>query len=306
MDLFSVLLLLYFTLYSGSGSMFNKKHTKFCGNSYLNVQNISSSNNEECTMSLWRAAKSLYLLGTTGLKFTKRKCHELSTLLLIFGKLTNSYLFSLLLASLYLIILRVKNCEYDFVVLGLSRVVYNWLKIKNKKYITLNYIIDDGLILLNGEQHTDLSKRVVVITLRISSPILFSSINILQYESQDLMLPSSRKWNNSRSNKRGIIASATAIKSFGTFELLEWLLMPWSEQNPSAFITLVSPQSHAPPACDRNILKSCVEWSPFLKQFRHIDMHGEIPHVRHRYATTCGIQTRPHFAWLSYVRTGFF
>lgn len=147
--------------------------------------------------------------------------------------------------------------------------------------------------------HTDLSNRVVVITFRINSPILFSSISILQYESQALMFPSSRKWNSSRSKRRGIIASATAIKSFGTVELLEWLLMPWSEQKPSAFITDVSPQSHAPPACDKNILKSCVEWSPFLKQFRQIDIHGEIPHVRQRYATTCGIQTRPHFAWLS-------
>lgn len=118
------------------------------------------------------------------------------------------------------------------------------------------------------------------------------------------MSPLSRKWNSRRSNRRGIIASATAIRPAGTVESLEWLLMPWSEQNPSAFITDVSPQSQAPPACDKNILKSWVEWSPFLKQFRQIDMHGEIPQVRHRYATTCGIQTNPHFAWLSYARTG--
>lgn len=164
------------------------------------------------------------------------------------------------------------------------------------------------IIISNGHQntkHTDLSNSVAVITLRINSPILFSSISILQYESQALMFPSSRKWNNNRSKRRGIIASATAIRSFGTIEFLVWLLIPWSEQKPSAFITDVSPQSHAPPACDKNILKSCVEWSPFLKQFRHIDMHGEIPHVRHRYATTWGTQTRPHFAWLSYVRTEY-
>lgn len=37
----------------------------------------------------------------------------------------NTYLFSLLLASLYLIILRSKKCENDFAVFGLSNVVYN-------------------------------------------------------------------------------------------------------------------------------------------------------------------------------------
>lgn len=56
-----------FTLYSGSGSMFNKKHTKFCGNSYLNVQKMSSSNSDECTISLCNAGKSLYLSGARGL-----------------------------------------------------------------------------------------------------------------------------------------------------------------------------------------------------------------------------------------------
>lgn len=152
---------------------------------------------------------------------------------------------------------------------------------------------------------TCLSSSVDVITFRISSPILFSSINILQYASHALISPLSRKWNSKRSNSDGIIASATAISSFGTMEFRAWLLMPWSEQKPSAFITDLSPQSQAPPACDKNILKSWVEWSPFLKQFRHMDMHGEIAHVRHRYATTCGIQTSPHFKWLSYCRTVF-
>lgn len=55
------------TLYSGSGSIFSKKHTKFCGNSYLNVQNINSSNSDEWTMSLCNAGKSLYLNGAFGL-----------------------------------------------------------------------------------------------------------------------------------------------------------------------------------------------------------------------------------------------
>lgn len=56
------------TLYSGSGNMLSKKHTKFCGNSYLNVQNINSSRSDECTISLCNAGKSLYLVGAFGLQ----------------------------------------------------------------------------------------------------------------------------------------------------------------------------------------------------------------------------------------------
>uniref|UniRef100_A0A8W7NXW6 Uncharacterized protein n=1 Tax=Anopheles coluzzii TaxID=1518534 RepID=A0A8W7NXW6_ANOCL len=92
---------------------------------------------------------------------------------------------------------------------------------------------------------------------------------------------------------RGIIASATSIRSSGTGALFWQLFSPWSLQKPSAFITDVSPQSQAPPACDRNMLKSWFWWLPRLKQSRQIDMHGEMPHVRHRYATTCGSKRKP-------------
>lgn len=74
--------------------------------------------------------------------------------------------------------------------------------------------------------------------------------------------------------------------------------------HPSSFMTDLSPQSQAPPACDRNMLKSCVEWSPRWKHSRQMDIHGDIPHVRHRYATTRGIHTRPHLSCLSKLRTG--
>lgn len=47
--------------------MFNKKQTKFWGNSYSNVQKISSSRSVEWTMSCCKAGKCLYSSGTFGL-----------------------------------------------------------------------------------------------------------------------------------------------------------------------------------------------------------------------------------------------
>lgn len=60
------------TLYSGSGNILSRKHTKFCGNSYLNVQNINSSRSDECTISLCNAGKSLYFVGAFGLRSNEK------------------------------------------------------------------------------------------------------------------------------------------------------------------------------------------------------------------------------------------
>ncbi|TNN36675.1 hypothetical protein EYF80_053157 [Liparis tanakae] len=60
-----------------------------------------------------------------------------------------------------------------------------------------------------------------------------------------------------------------------------------------------TPQSQAPPAWLRNMLKSWPVWSPLLKHSAHRDMHGEMPQVRHRYATKLAVQTKPHRVALS-------
>lgn len=52
--------------------------------------------------------------------------------------------------------------------------------------------------------------------------------------------------------------------------------------HPLSRITLLSPQSQAPPAWLRNMLKSCPVWSPWWKHSAHSDMQGEMPHVRQR------------------------
>jgi len=62
---------------------------------------------------------------------------------------------------------------------------------------------------------------------------------------------------------------------------------------PIGFMTVESPQSHAPPAPLRNMLKSWPEWSPAWKQSEQSDMHGDMPHVRQRYATKFFVHTRP-------------
>lgn len=72
---------------------------------------------------------------------------------------------------------------------------------------------------------------------------------------------------------------------------------------PVSFMTEVSPQSQAPPAWLKNMLKSWRWWFPFLKHSVHRDMQGEMPQVRHLYATKFGVQTSPHVVALSYFRT---
>lgn len=48
----------------------------------------------------------------------------------------------------------------------------------------------------------------------------------------------------------GITAWETASSSGGRMGFPTWAWGPCLSQNPASFITLVSPQSHAPPACD--------------------------------------------------------
>uniref|UniRef100_A0A6B0V1A0 Putative secreted protein n=1 Tax=Ixodes ricinus TaxID=34613 RepID=A0A6B0V1A0_IXORI len=102
---------------------------------------------------------------------------------------------------------------------------------------------------------------------------------------------------------RGIMDSATQSRSGGAGGLPSWALGPCRWQNPSSRMTLPSPQSQAPPAWLRNMLKSWPWWSPCWKQSAHSDMQGEMPHVRHRYATKLAVHTRPQVVALSYLRT---
>jgi hypothetical protein len=48
----------------------------------------------------------------------------------------------------------------------------------------------------------------------------------------------------------GITAWETASSSGGRMGFPTWAWGPWRSQKPASFMTLVSPQSHAPPACD--------------------------------------------------------
>ncbi|KAG7272345.1 hypothetical protein CRUP_011593 [Coryphaenoides rupestris] len=66
-------------------------------------------------------------------------------------------------------------------------------------------------------------------------------------------------------------------------------------------MTLPSPQSQAPPAWLRNMLKSWPVWSPWWKHSAHSDMQGEMPQVRQRYATKFAVHTRPQRAALSHL-----
>lgn len=124
------------------------------------------------------------------------------------------------------------------------------------------------------------------------------------------------------------MASATHIKSLGAAAWFTVALGPCLSQNllqrrkkkiliyfkhysikykyyiyPVSFMTEVSPQSQAPPAWLRNILKSWLLWFPFLKHSVQSDIQGEMPHVRHLYATKFGVHTKPHVVALSYILT---
>lgn len=53
--------------------MLSRKHTIFCGNSNLNVQNVNSSNKVLWFMTSPRAGRWLYSSGGSGLKIKERK-----------------------------------------------------------------------------------------------------------------------------------------------------------------------------------------------------------------------------------------